>query len=61
MFLVIIYEVIFISDTTFIFQFQLMQALHENVDGQTDRQTDSIFILKIIVDINKVNTMLKVH
>ena len=64
MFLVIIYKVIYISDTTFSFQFQLMQALQNyqcDKKMQMGRQTDSIFILEIIVDINKVNTMLKVH
>ena len=52
------------SHTTFSFQFQLMQALQNHQYDkkmQNGRQTDSIFILKIIVDISKVNTMLKVH
>ena len=52
------------SDTTFSFQFQLMQALQNHQCDkkmQMGRQTDSIFTLKIIVDISKVNTMLKVH
>ena len=64
MFLVIIYKVIYMSDTTFSFQLQLMQALQNHQCDkkmQMGRQTDSIFILKIIVDISKVNTMLKVH